>query len=31
MFHEDMIKTSVGPLQPEKHIPPKWAYQKYET
>jgi hypothetical protein len=26
-----MIETGVGPLQPEKHIIPKWVYRKYET
>jgi hypothetical protein len=26
-----MTEASVGLLQFEKHIPPKWVYQKYET
>jgi len=26
-----MTKGGVGPLQPKKHTPPKWVYQKYET
>jgi hypothetical protein len=26
-----MIKIGVGPLQLEKHTPPKWVYQKYGT
>jgi hypothetical protein len=26
-----MIEIDVDPPQPEKHIPPKWVYQKYET
>jgi hypothetical protein len=26
-----MIKGGVGPPQLEKHIPPKWVYQKYKT
>jgi hypothetical protein len=26
-----MIVRGMGPLQPEKHIPPKRIYRKYET
>jgi hypothetical protein len=26
-----MIERGVGPFQPDKHTPPKWLYQKYET
>jgi hypothetical protein len=26
-----MIEVVVGPLQLEKHTPPKWAYKKCET
>jgi hypothetical protein len=25
-----MIEIGVGPLQPEKHTLPKWAYRKYK-
>jgi hypothetical protein len=25
-----MTKGGVGPLQPKKHIPPKWIYQIYK-
>jgi len=31
VLHENMIEVSVGPLQLEKHTPPKWVYQKYKT
>jgi hypothetical protein len=30
-LHINMIEIGVGPFQLEKHTPPKWAYQEYET
>jgi len=30
-LHEDLTEGSMGALQLEKHIPPKWIYQKYKT
>jgi hypothetical protein len=30
-LHESMIEGGVGPLQPDKHTPPKQVYRKYKT